>query len=104
MKSCDRRRRQLNSGWFFLIFKIINLVLRKLKEKRQDGLEAIQKIKSKKFKILIKLIKKFKAIKERLLEVDQRILQEEQERKMAKVKQIELESSRSTKEQQLRAV
>merc|ERR1712106_860323 len=41
-------------------------------------------------------------IKERLLEVDQRILQEEQERKTAKVKQIELESSRSTKEQQLR--
>jgi len=61
--------------------------LRKLKEKRQDGLVAIEKIKT---------------IKERLLEVDQRILQEEQERKMAKIKKVELQSSRSTQEQELR--
>merc|ERR1739838_227226 len=61
--------------------------LRKLKEKRQDGLVAIEKIKT---------------IKERLLEVDQRILQEEQERKMAKIKKVELQSSRSTQEKELR--
>ena len=49
---------------------------------------------------LIRAVLKFKrlAIKERLLEVDQRILQEEQERKMAKIKKVELQSSRSTQE------
>merc|ERR1712227_1053183 len=54
--------------------------LRKLKEKRQDGLEAINKIKS----------------------IKERILQEEQDRKNAKIIKTELEKTRSSKEKELR--
>ena len=44
----------------------------------------------------------YSAIKEKLLELDQKIMNEEKERKLARLKQIELEASRSSAEQAMR--
>lgn len=63
------------------------LTLRELQEKRQSGIEAIQKI---------------KCIKEKLLELDQKILMEEKERKFGKIAKLEMDNSRTSEEQELR--
>lgn len=63
------------------------IALRKLKHKQSLGIQAVEKIKS---------------IKERLIELDQKILNEENERKVAKLEKIEMDAARPEVESQLR--